>query len=121
VHLRGYAQRDPLNEFKTEAFSLFENLLSELRETVTKITMSYQNLRLQPEELELEAPQNTIESHVDLDEPVLDVRVEPARGRQAAQVLDPEDQSTWGRVSRNAACPCGSGRKYKHCHGKVAS
>ncbi|PHS22646.1 MAG: preprotein translocase subunit SecA [Robiginitomaculum sp.] len=121
VHLRSYAQRDPLNEFKTEAFSLFENLLTELRETVTKITMSYQNLRLEPEELELEAPQNTIESHVDLDAPVLDVRVEPTRGRQAAQVVDPKDQATWGRVSRNAACPCGSGHKYKHCHGKVTT
>jgi preprotein translocase subunit SecA len=119
VHLRSYAQRDPLNEFKTEAFSLFENLLTELRETVTKITMSYQNLRLNPEDLELEAPQNTIESHVDLDAPALDVRVEPTRGRQAAQVIDSKDQATWGRVSRNAACPCGSGHKYKHCHGKV--
>ncbi len=123
VHLRSYAQRDPLNEFKTEAFSLFENLLTELRETVTKITMSYQNLRLEPEDLQLQVPENTVESHSDLDAEggALGVRLEPTRGRQAAAVLNPEDPSTWGRVSRNAACPCGSGRKYKHCHGKVAS
>ncbi|MDQ7020005.1 MAG: preprotein translocase subunit SecA [Robiginitomaculum sp.] len=123
VHLRSYAQRDPLNEFKTEAFSLFENLLTELRETVTKITMSYQNLRLEPEDLQLQVPENTVESHSDLDAEGggLGVRLEPTRGRQAAAVLDPKDPATWGRVSRNAACPCGSGRKYKHCHGKVAS
>jgi preprotein translocase subunit SecA len=122
VHLRSYAQRDPLNEFKTEAFSLFENLLSELRETVTKITMSYQNLRLEPEDLQLQVPENTVESHTDLDAGGggLDVRLEPSRGRQAAAVLNPDDPTTWGRVSRNAACPCGSGRKYKHCHGNVA-
>ena len=124
VHLRSYAQRDPLNEFKTEAFSLFENLLTELRETVTKITMSYQNLRLEPEDLQLQVPENTVESHTDLDAGGgggLGVRLEPTRGRQAAAVLNPQDPSTWGRVSRNAVCPCGSGRKYKHCHGNVAS
>jgi preprotein translocase subunit SecA len=126
VHLRSYAQRDPLNEFKTEAFSLFENLLSELRETVTKITMSYQNLRLEPEDIELQAPQNTIETHVEPDGSAAPASgptmiVEPTRGRQAAAVIDPKDPATWGRVSRNAPCPCGSGHKYKHCHGKVGA
>ncbi len=125
VHLRSYAQRDPLNEFKTEAFSLFENLLAELRETVTKITMSYQNMRLEPQELELQAPQNTVETHQDPDAgrgpAELDVVYEPQRGRQAADVVDPENPDTWGRVSRNAPCPCGKGQKYKHCHGKVTT
>ncbi len=127
VHLRSYAQRDPLNEFKTEAFSLFENLLGELRETVTKIVMSYQNLRLEPQDLQLEVPQNTIESHVDSDTGAqeatganLDLRGKPTLARQAAAKIDPADPNTWGRVSRNAPCPCGSGKKYKHCHGLIA-
>ncbi len=126
VHLRSYAQRDPLNEFKTEAFSLFENLLSELRETVTRITMSYQNLRLEPQDLQLQVPENTIETHSDPEARAnapgtgaLDVRLEPSRDRQAAAKVDPQNPDTWGRVSRNATCPCGTGKKYKHCHGKV--
>ncbi len=127
VHLRSYAQRDPLNEFKTEAFSLFETLLSELRETVTKITMSYQNLRLEPQDLQLQVPEISQESHAGSDTDPdtglstggLDVRVEPSRGRQAAAVIDPQNPDTWGRVPRNASCPCGTGKKYKHCHGKV--
>ena len=129
IHLRGYAQRDPLNEFKTEAFSLFENLLSELRETVTKIVMSYQNLRLEPQDLELElqAPENTLELHADPDTGLNGIadgapppqHAMPVRGRQAAAVIDPQDPATWGRVPRNAPCPCGSGKKYKHCHGRV--
>ena len=125
IHLRGYAQRDPLNEFKTEAFSLFESLLNELRETVTRVVMSYQNMRLEPEDFELEVPQNTIESHIDPDTGLNELAppgtpgAATAHNRQAASYINPQDPSTWGRVARNAACPCGSGRKYKHCHGAV--
>ncbi len=129
VGLRGYAQRDPLNEFKTEAFALFENLLDELRFETTRVLS---NLRLAPSapppEMP-ELPQNMQAKHIDpvtgrnemADDPA------PARprsgatlaSRSAAPAIDPNDPSTWGRVSRNAPCPCGSGKKYKHCHGAV--
>jgi preprotein translocase subunit SecA len=129
VGLRGYAQRDPLNEFKTEAFALFENLLDELRFETTRVLS---NLRLAPSapppEMP-ELPQNMQAKHIDpvtgRNEMADDAA--PARpragvamaSRAAAAAIDPNDPSTWGRVSRNAPCPCGSGKKYKHCHGAV--
>jgi preprotein translocase subunit SecA len=117
IHLRGYAQRDPLNEFKNEAFTLFERMLLELRSTVTRML-----LRLQigaPQEAPGAAPQQLRPPAQVVEMPqasaASDATPEPARpaGFRA------EDPSTWGRVSRNAACPCGSGKKYKHCHGAV--
>ncbi len=117
IHLRGYAQRDPLNEFKNEAFTLFERMLLELRSTVTRML-----LRLQigaPQEapgvnpLQQRAPAQVVEmpqaSSANME------AQEPARPAGFTR----DDPATWGRVSRNAACPCGSGKKYKHCHGQV--
>jgi preprotein translocase subunit SecA len=121
IHLRGYAQRDPLNEFKTEAFSLFERLLAEMRTEVTRILM---NLRLQVEPTPRpRPPTKMIETHIDpmtgrndATPPNADPRTRPAvsGGRR-----DPKTPATWGRVARNEACPCGSGKKFKHCHGRV--
>jgi preprotein translocase subunit SecA len=124
VHLRGYGQRDPLNEFKTEAFALFERLLSDLRASVTRTLM---NLRIQLEPPpEPKMPERTIESHADPRtgrnemQPDAPPPVGGATSRVAAG-FDPNNPATWGRVPRNAACPCGSGKKFKHCHGQVAA
>jgi preprotein translocase subunit SecA len=128
VGLRGYAQRDPLNEFKSEAFELFEGLLHKLRGDVTKTLL---NIRFQfqaPEEAAAPPPLPAMEAiHIDADTGEndalpsglpLQARNQPMIG--AAPVpQSPTDPSTWGKVSRNAPCPCGSGKKFKHCHGVV--
>jgi len=136
VGLRGYGQRDPLNEFKTEAFSLFEALLSGLRKDVVR---TLANVRVQParppEEFAPEVSHDgMIEIHRDprtgeneTDAP--DRRAAPRR-IEAGSVMrdsalgaaaDPNDPATWSRVSRNAPCPCGSGKKYKACHGALTN
>jgi preprotein translocase subunit SecA len=128
IGLRAYAQRDPLNEFKREAFDLFEEMLANLRERVTSV-LSHIELQFSLDEgLDLEPRQdssNYIETREDPafgdGEGLSDGAAEaPVRLRQKGAQIDPEDSSTWGRVSRNATCPCESGKKYKHCHGKVA-
>jgi preprotein translocase subunit SecA len=117
IHLRGYAQRDPLNEFKTEAFTLFERMLLDLRTTVTRML-----LRLQigtPEEAapQPQAPAHMVEFHEDpfTGENELYDPTQPSTA--APRSFDRADPRTWGKVSRNAPCPCGSGKKYKYCHG----
>ncbi|WP_316977830.1 preprotein translocase subunit SecA [Shumkonia mesophila] len=127
IGLRAYGQRDPLNEYKREAFNLFEDMLVRLRERVTMV-LSHVELRFEtPAELE---PQRSQQEMVETrDDPAFaqgsarpatdagsDVTV---RSRRAAAALDPADPATWGRVARNAPCPCGSGKKYKHCHGAL--
>jgi preprotein translocase subunit SecA len=124
IHLRSYAQRDPLNEYKSESFALFENLLSDLRFAVTENAMSYQHLQLQPlpepEPLRDDLTENRGlfsegEAQMDSSGNVM----APLTTRQAAARVDPKDSKTWGRVSRNTTCPCGSGIKYKRCHGSI--
>ena len=125
IGLRGYAQRDPLNEFKTEAFELFEKLLDDLRFETTRVLS---NLRFAPTTPPPAMPQNMQAQHLDpntgqnemADGPPPPPRPAPmASTRTASAKLDPNDPSTWGRVPRNAPCPCGSGKKYKHCHGAI--
>ncbi|MEM0906711.1 MAG: preprotein translocase subunit SecA [Pseudomonadota bacterium] len=133
VGFRGYAQRDPLNEYKTEAFALFEAMLQELRSAVTT-----QLMRI---EIRTEAPPQLPEENLEGFEPhhinpfsgedefeaaeyadeAGDVAVATRRpARSTGASIDPADPSTWGKVARNAPCPCGSGKKYKHCHGRVS-
>ena len=123
IGLRAYGQRDPLNEYKSEAFNLFSGMLQELRERVTSLL-----LRI---ELSPQAPPPMPEPVMvtDMRQPApaelggwsqpdeQDTAFAPALAREVEGV-DPEDQSTWYRTPRNAACPCGSGKKYKHCHGR---
>jgi preprotein translocase subunit SecA len=118
IHLRGYGQRDPLNEFKSEAFTLFERLLFDLRTQVTRSLMRLQ-IDGQPQEVEAATPPTrVIERH---DDPVTgDNEMDEPTGPPPAG-FDPKRPETWGKVSRNDSCPCGSGKKYKHCHGSVAS
>jgi preprotein translocase subunit SecA len=123
IGLRGYGQRDPLNEYKTEAFSLFEKLVGELRSNVTRwlMTVEFQfTPPPQPEERQL------VEVHVDPytgqnERAALsfagDLGALPQSGRAAAPVSSLPDG--WQRTGRNAACPCGSGKKFKHCHGAL--
>lgn len=119
VGLRGYGQRDPLNEYKSEAFELFEALLSKLRFDVVRqlfnlqINVEQPPLLEEPQMIEMQA------SHIDplTGENEMD---RPSQPRFKDGPVDPNDPETWGKVQRNAACPCGSGRKFKHCHGALA-
>ena len=112
INLRAYAQRDPLNEYKREAFNLFDEMLESVRHTITG---ALSNLEIQLDNEEMSSQQNSAE-----DYQAREVSKGPKRLlNTTSQGIDPDDPSTWGKVPRNAPCPCGSGRKYKHCHGKL--
>jgi len=130
VGLRGYGQRDPLNEYKSESFTLFEHMLARLREAVTG-QLAHVELAKQDEVPPLESTElPPMEAHhvnptTGEDEFALETAnaggngraaAKPARTRKATDI-NPADPGTWGKVQRNALCPCGSGKKYKHCHG----
>ena len=119
IGLRGYGQRDPLNEYKTEAFDLFQVLLGRLRELVTAQLARVELVQNQPLEFEDQLP--PMEAHhfspFSGDDDLALAEAEPATETLPAGV-DPNDPSTWGKVPRNALCPCGSGKKFKHCHGR---
>ncbi len=127
IGLRGYGQRDPLNEYKAEAFALFEAMVSHLREAVTGQLMRVEIMQQPPEDETTELP--FMEAH----------HVDPTTGEDelalagamtatavagvapSAQVeRNPNDPTSWGKVGRNEPCPCGSGKKFKHCHGRYA-
>jgi preprotein translocase subunit SecA len=136
INLRAYAQKDPLNEYKREAFSLFEALLADLRRSVTSV-ISHLEIRApsveeiqarmaaqnQPDvELTRQDPalNSTVTGTVEDDQPTNHAgAVNPGGVQAAADVLDRDDPETWGKIPRNAPCPCGSGKKYKQCHGKI--
>ncbi|MBF0305627.1 MAG: preprotein translocase subunit SecA [Alphaproteobacteria bacterium] len=118
IGLRAYAQRDPLNEYKREAFNLFETMLGQLRERVTGV-LSHIELRVDAAEEALAPPPHG-EMRETRQDPAL-VAAGAARsdgpGPQGAAMADPQEADSWRRTPRNAPCPCGSGRKFKHCHG----
>ncbi|WP_378948331.1 preprotein translocase subunit SecA [Mesorhizobium sp. ANAO-SY3R2] len=124
VGFRGYAQRDPLNEYKGEAFELFQAMLGNLRQAVTSQLMRVELVRQAADAPPPEAPE-MFGHHIDGTTGEDDFGdgsvavLEDARV-VAAEDRDPNDPATWGRVGRNEACPCGSGKKYKHCHGTFA-
>ncbi|NVL02637.1 SEC-C metal-binding domain-containing protein, partial [Ruegeria pomeroyi] len=119
VGFRGYAQRDPLNEYKTESFQLFEGLLDSLRETVTQ---QLSRVRMLSEEeqrqmmAQMMAQQNQAEQAAVQAEAVAEAK---ASGDARPGFVE-DDPSTWGNPARNDLCPCGSGKKFKHCHGRLA-
>ncbi|KQU96137.1 preprotein translocase subunit SecA [Mesorhizobium sp. Root695] len=127
VGFRGYAQRDPLQEYKSEAFELFQAMLGNLRQAVTAQLMRVELVRQAAEAPPPEAPDmfgthidgTTGENDFEGGETALLVRPEVAT-IVAPEDRDPNNQATWGKVGRNEACPCGSGKKYKHCHGAFA-
>jgi preprotein translocase subunit SecA len=130
IGLRAYGQRDPLNEYKSEAFALFNAMLDELKERVTSMLA---RVELAPEPVrEPPPPAQYMELH---PQPMSVFAGEPEMALEGAgaapmplgapqpmrtDAVDPNDPSTWRNASRNAPCPCGSGRKYKHCHGRLA-
>ncbi len=116
IHLRGYAQKNPKQEYKREAFELFENLLDAVRREVTRIVYT---VRISsPEEVQETAPHSDVQNvqyqHADYDEALGGSPPEdaPAPGSQPVQAAP--------KVGRNDPCPCGSGKKYKQCHGKLS-
>ena len=126
VGLRGYGQRDPLNEYKQESFTLFEALLANLRQAVTaqmmRVELVQEAAAAEPYDLDgIEASHQDFDDGGDFDEfdgEYGKAIVTPSRA-QAAEGRDPNDPETWGRVGRNEPCPCGTGKKYKHCHGAL--
>ena len=152
IGLRAYAQKDPLNEYKHEAFDLFDQMLAMLRETVTQVLCHMEISSDDPEGLMDYEMGDMKETHLDptfSDDPgmaALPDDIHPAAqvqsmmrgptvfpaGTDPADVplgwrlheplgrwVDPEEPESWGKVPRNAACPCGSGKKFKLCHGRV--
>ena len=132
IHLRAYAQKTPINEYKQEAFALFERMLSAIREDVTRVLA---NAQFMPQEAPpLPQMPDFITTHLDpltgednsadIDGGnlgLITTRLPPLQIAQPEMVEDlGDDPAEWGdKVSRNAPCPCGSGRKYKHCHGAL--
>ncbi|MBI1621529.1 preprotein translocase subunit SecA [Aquamicrobium zhengzhouense] len=123
VGFRGYAQRDPLQEYKSEAFELFQTMLGSLRQVVTAQLMRVELVREAADSPAPQAPSQLRGQHVDVTTGEDnfgdgDIALAPAAARVVpADQRDPADPSTWGHVGRNEACPCGSGKKFKHCHG----
>jgi preprotein translocase subunit SecA len=127
IGLRAYGQRDPLNEYKSEAFALFNAMLDELKERVTSMLA---RVELAPEPIREPPPTQYMELH---PQPVSAFAGEPEMALEGAgdtqvslaplplrsDAVDPNDPATWRNASRNAPCPCGSGKKYKHCHGRL--
>ena len=113
IHLRGYAQKNPKQEYKREAFELFEGLLDMVRREVTRIVFTVQ-IR-SPEDVEEAAPhadvQNVQYQHAGYDETL---------GEGEARLQDVSPAEAGPKIGRNDPCPCGSGKKYKHCHGKLS-
>ena len=116
VGFRGYGQRDPLNEYKSESFELFQSLLGNLRQAVTA-----QMMRAEVVQQAADGTEEPLEMHESHPEPGDQAPLAAKMNGSAAVIeRDPKDPTTWGKVGRNEACPCGSGKKYKHCHGSLA-
>ena len=123
VGFRGYAQRDPLNEYKNEAFQLFETMLNSLRQDVTlqlsqirPMTEEEQQAMLQQAERQRAAMAEALETKKDGQI----IQESSTAENGTIEGFDENDPSTWGNPGRNQLCPCGSGKKFKHCHGRFA-
>ncbi len=132
IGLRAYGQRDPLNEYKSEAFALFNAMLDELKE---RVTMMLARVELSPDAPPVQPPQPREPAHMIESHPAPPALVtagaepeyemaggEPQRFMATpvrSGAVDPNDPSTWRNSPRNAPCPCGSGKKFKHCHGRA--
>jgi len=138
IGLRAHAQRDPLNEYKSEAFGLFERLLSDLRVDVTRqlgglrpltaeeraerekmIAEMQEQMRARAEAAAAEAERERQAERATAPAGAMAYASERLAARAAQMVDDPEDPETWRTTGRNQPCPCGSGKKYKHCHGRL--
>ncbi|GAB5458533.1 MAG: preprotein translocase subunit SecA [Henriciella sp.] len=122
IHLRSYGQRDPLNEFKEEAFKLFYDMLSEMRLEVTRWLMNAQIAPPQPRPVPAAAAPPQYETSLDPDTGENQRAGTPQSiAEQAPHSMVAQAEEDWSNTPRNAECPCGSGKKYKHCHGALKS
>ncbi len=122
VGFRGYAQRDPLNEYKNESFQLFEGMLDGLRETVTQQLSRVRPLTEEEQKemlAQMAAQQAQAQQAVDQASDRAEAVAEAEASGDARPGFVEDDPSTWGNPSRNDRCPCGSGKKFKHCHGRL--
>ena len=129
IVLRAYGQKDPLNEYKKEAFNMFSVMLDNLREKVTFLicrtviqtdaldALMIQENRAQNMQEIHETPESLVGRPSAPNNYESDEKNEPFQYSRAE--FDAKDPRTWGKVARNDLCPCGSGKKYKHCHGKI--
>ncbi len=120
VGFRGYAQRDPLNEYKNEAFQLFETMLDSLRHTVTQ---QLSQVRPMSEEDRQAIMEQMAQQQAALAAQSAAARTSEDGSQETEEAVpgfDESDPATWGNPGRNTACPCGSGKKFKHCHGRLA-
>ena len=127
IVLRAYGQKDPLNEYKREAFNMFSALLDALKEKVTIVVCrtiirsnaeeSMQRAEQRQQNVKMEAVHEQPQSLVGSNAPEAEAPAKPEPVRNAP--FNKNDPNTWGRVSRNDPCQCGSGKKYKHCHGRI--
>ncbi len=127
ISLRAYGQKDPLNEYKKEAFSLFEKMLDHLRQLYIQrlCFLHIDNERLERAALKL-ANKELQEMHTSRNDPAfekfntghsIETKAKAFKAYVEPDKRDPNDAETWGKIARNEPCPCGSGKKYKHCHG----
>ena len=117
IGLRGFAQRDPLNEYKSEAFTLFEALLARLRQAVSAQLLNIEIMERPPEQQLPEMQASHISPDTGDDEMA---RPRLTSGAQPKGDRNSQNPGDWGKVGRNEPCPCGSGKKYKNCHGRFA-
>jgi preprotein translocase subunit SecA len=125
INLRAYAQRDPLNEYKQEAFGLFEYMLNHMREVMMerlsrmqlRIELDEELMKQTPKQIMRESRQDPALAPTEPQPPQPMAYHTPLRNHVAAEARDPNDPNSWGKVARNEPCPCKSGKKFKHCHG----
>ncbi len=121
VGFRGYAQRDPLNEYKNESFQLFESMLDSLRQDVTQKLCQAQPMSAEERNAFMqEIAQRQAAMQKAADAGAQEPNVPAPSPVAAAEGFVEDDPTTWGNPSRNDACPCGSGKKFKHCHGRLS-
>jgi preprotein translocase subunit SecA len=130
IHLRGYGQRDPLNEYKTEGFTLFEAMIARLREMTTAQVMRVEIQQgpapddLLPDEDDLPPMMahhiDAFTGEDDAQGPMFGGAGRAAAGAGAMAAVLERPEMRGPKVGRNEPCPCGSGKKYKHCHGAYA-
>ena len=133
IVLRAYGQKDPLNEYKREAFNMFSNMLDALKEQVTIVVCrtlirsnaeeSMQRAEQRQQNVKMQAvheqPQNLVGGSQAAQNPPAEQENRTEPFRYGNKEVNPNDPSSWGKVARNDPCPCGSGKKYKHCHGRI--
>ncbi len=131
INLRAFGQKDPLNEYKTEAFSMFQNMLESMRETITQtLCLVEVNMDNNGASLTMRSGDNTPATQESRSDPALsgsgpeaapqNRSTAPKPFPQKRVAFDKDDPETWSKTPRNAPCPCESGKKYKQCHGKIS-